>query len=390
MIYLMYVACGYLLLTSVILLRNRLNFTSLSNAEPFRFVDDSRKVSICVPARNEERNIEQCIRSALNQTYPNLEVLVLDDHSTDRTSPILQELKKNHPNGDKLILLKGKPKPDDWLGKPWACQQLGEAAEGHILIFADADTWFEKDTVARVVRTMGRDVVDMLTVWPRQKLKSFWEKMLIPLVYYALFSLLPVHYVYRAPRWMPSFLRQKFGPLFVAACGQFMVFKEKTYRAIGGHQSVKQKVVDDVKLAKKIKSAGFKMRMYYGSDSVACRMYRSHKEIKNGFRKNFLAGFGYNLFLFLLMGLLHLAVYVLPTFTFIWSLANLNYSLVAWSLLPILLMLFHRFLTARWFGWNPAWGLLHPISVLWFEWLGFLTVRDYLTNKHTTWKSREI
>lgn len=390
MIYLLYIATGYLILTSFILLRNRLNFTSLSRAGGLRFTDDSHKVSICIPARNEERNIKKCVESALNQSYPNMEVLVLDDNSTDQTGDILSSIKRNHSNASNLICLKGKPKPDDWLGKPWACQQLAEAADGDILIFADADTWFTKETVGQVVRTMGRDVVDMLTVWPRQELASFWEKMLIPLVYYALLSLLPVHYVSRAPRWMPSFLHKKYAPLFAAACGQFMAFKAKAYHNIGGHQSVKNNIVDDVGLAKEIKTAGLSMRMYYGSRAIACRMYRSEKEIRDGFRKNFLAGFGYNLFLFVLMGVLHLLVYVCPFITFFWALMMGSPRLLIWSAIPVALILFHRFLLARWFGWNFIYGIVHPVSVLWFQVLGFISARDYLIDNRTTWKGRPV
>ncbi|MFH5831842.1 glycosyltransferase [Halalkalibaculum sp. DA384] len=390
MIYLLYVASGYLIITSFILLRNRQNFTSLSPAERITFTAESPKVSLCIPARNEESNIRRCVETALDQRYPHLEVLVLDDQSTDKTGAILSSLKQNHPRSENLVLLKGKPKPADWLGKPWACQQLAEAAEGEILIFADADTWFEKQTVGRVVRTMGRDVVDMVTVWPRQVLGSFWEKMLIPLVYYALLSLLPVHYVFRAPRWMPPFLYSRVTPLFAAACGQFMAFKANSYHKIGGHQSVKSQVVEDVALAKKIKSAGLSMRMYYGSRAVGCRMYRSEKEIREGFRKNFLAGFGYRLPFFGLMGLLHLLVYVYPFVMLAWAISAGSVAIFMWAGIPVLLILAHRFLLARWFGWNPLYGLLHPVSVLWFQLLAVISAKDYLGDSSVTWKGRSI
>ncbi|MDR8391820.1 glycosyltransferase family 2 protein [Aliifodinibius sp. S!AR15-10] len=371
-------------------MRNRLNFTSLSPAGETRFTDDSPKVSICVPARNEEQNIERSIRSALNQKYEKVEVLVLDDHSTDDTGEILASLKQDQSISDRLVLLRGKPKPDDWLGKPWACQQLGEAADGDIIIFADADTWFDSDTAGRVVRTMGRDVLDMLTVWPRQVLGTFWEKMLIPLVYYALLSLLPVHYVFRSPRWMPPFLWDKFSPLFAAACGQFIAFKRAAYQEVGGHQSVKQKVVDDVELAKKIKLKSYSMRMYYGSQAISCRMYRSNSEIWQGFRKNFLAGFGNNLFLFGLMGLIHLIVYIIPPVLFIGALFSAATGILAWSASAIFLAFSHRFLMARWFAWSYWYGFLHPFSVLWFQVLGITAVKDYLTKTKTEWKGRPV
>ncbi len=390
MSFLLYIAIGYLIFTTVILLRNKQHFTPLSMAEEAQFSKDSPKVSICIPARNEEQVIERCIRSALRQNYPNFEVIVLNDNSTDATDEKLSSLKQNNPNADRLLVIQGKPKPDEWLGKSWACQQLAEAADGDILIFADADTWFEKRTVARVVRTMGQDIVDMLTVWPLQVLDTFWEKMIIPLVYYALLSLLPVHYVYRSPRWMPKFIRKQFSPMFAAACGQFMAFKAHAYHQIGGHQSVKDKVVEDVQLAKKIKEAGFSMRMYYGSQSIACRMYHSEKEIRAGFRKNFLAGFRYNMPLFILMGLLHFITFILPVIILVFALITWNIPLLWLSGVAVSLMLLHRFLLARWFGWSMLMGLLHPVSVAWFQVLALIVVNDHLADRTTNWKGRPI
>lgn len=388
MYYLLYLASGYLAVTSIILLRNRVSFTPLFSAKGTSFSEQSPKVSICVPARNEEQTIERCLRSALAQNYPNLEVLVLDDRSGDETGNILAQLQRHHPG--RLAVLQGEPKPSDWLGKPWACHQLSEAASGDILIFADADTWFEKELAARVVRTMGRHVIDFLTVWPEQKLGSFWEKMIIPLVYYALLSLLPTSYVYRAPRWMPPPLRRIFAPYFAAACGQFMAFKRNAYQAIGGHHAVKQEVVEDMELAKRIKRAGFTMRMYNGEQTVSCRMYRSLKGISQGFRKNFLAGFGYNAPLFAAGGLLHLVVYVLPLFTLAIGLYFDQTRLMVWSLIPMALMLGHRLLLAFWFGWNPLFGLLHPVSVLWFQYLGFRILRDHFSGHRANWKGRPV
>lgn len=388
MIYLLYIATGYLALTSIVLLRNRVNFTRLLSAEHTDFSGQSPKLSICVPARNEERSIERCILSALAQEYPNFEVIVLDDRSEDATARILAQLSHQYP--DRLRVMSGRPKPDDWLGKPWACRQLADTASGDILLFADADTWFEKDMASRVVRTMGRHVIDFLTVWPRQKLGSFWERMIIPLVYYALLSLLPAQYVYRAPRWMPPPLRRLFAPYFAAACGQFMVFKTEAYRAIGGHRAVKDRVVEDVELAKRVKRKGLAMRMYYGGDTVACRMYRSPGEIYRGFRKNFLAGFGHHIPLFGAAGLLHLIVYVLPFFTLAAGVISNATGLILWSALPVALILYHRILLAFWFGWNPIYGLLHPVAVLWFQYLGIRVLWDYYKGEKTSWKGRPV
>ncbi|MGK7392883.1 MAG: glycosyltransferase, partial [Candidatus Cyclobacteriaceae bacterium M2_1C_046] len=211
MIYLLYIATGYLIFTSFIFFLNRRDFTPLLPAKKNIYDDQAPLVSICIPARNEEAVIRRCVESALSQEYPNFEVIVLDDESTDRTPDILKQVSNKFSGSLKVI--RGNPKPDNWLGKPWACQQLAEEAKGSILLFIDADTWLDKNMVAKIVRTMGHDVIDFLTTWPQQKLETFWEKAVIPLVYYALLTLLPARYVYKNPKWVPKILRPIVSPL---------------------------------------------------------------------------------------------------------------------------------------------------------------------------------
>ena len=385
---LLYIALGYLLITTAILYRNRVEFNPLMPSYRTYFDEQAPSVSICIPARNEANSIERCVRSALDQQYPNHHVYVLDDNSTDGTSEILKKLSDTFTN--RLTVISGKPKPDDWLGKSWACQQLSEVASEDILVFIDADTWLEPETTARLVRTMGHDIVDLVTVWPQQELGSFWERTIIPLVYFALFTLLPVRYVYRSPRWIPSILKKKMDPMFAAACGQFMAFKRKAYEAIGGHSSVKNKVVEDVELAKNIKRAGFKMNMYHGQKAVSCRMYPSQKELWEGFRKNFLAGFGGNIFLFTVVGLLHIITFILPAVALPFLLL-FNGGIVAILCATVLgLMLLQRLIVDRWFDWKMRYGLLHPLGVAWFQILGGRVFWDYINNESVQWKDREV
>ncbi len=386
---LLYLALGWLLITSVILLMNRSDFTPLLSADKHTFSDAPPLVSLCIPARNEEGTIEECVKSALMQSYPRLEILVLDDGSTDRTPELLNRMAIDNPG--RLTLLEGKPKPDEWLGKPWACQQLAEAASGEILLFLDADTRLEKEAVSKTVRTMGHDVVQLLTVWPMQRLESFWEKAVIPLVYYTLLTLLPARYVYSKPALMPAFLWNKFRTRFAAACGQFMAFKSEAYFDIGGHQSVKNRVVEDVELAKEIKRYGHSMRMYHGSGTVSCRMYRSADALFEGFRKNFLAGFGYNMFSFIGAGLLHLTVYVLPfVMLLLLPLLPIPPVWIGLSAASVLLILLHRIVLARWYGWSPLYAFTHPLGVLWFQWLGVTVLRDRLSGRPAQWKGRAV
>lgn len=388
MIYLLYIAAGYLAITSVILFLNRRDFGPLLPARDNVFDEQAPLVSICIPARNEESVIQKCLESALTQRYPNYEVLVLDDESTDKTPYILKELQQSRPHT--LRVLQGKPKPENWLGKPWACRQLADEAKGSILIFIDADTWLDKNMVPKIVRTMGHDVIDFLTIWPKQQLGTFWEKTVIPLVYYALLSLLPARYVYKVPSWVPSMLKPLVRPLFAAACGQCMAFKRSAYDIIGGHASVKNEVVEDVALAKNIKEHGLKMKMYHGEASISCRMYTSGRELKEGFSKNFLAGFNYNIPGFVLMGLLHLIVFVVPFLTLPAGILSRNLPLALISGFCIAVIFLHRVILAKWFDWKPTYALLHPLGVLWFQKLGLELVSNYLTGKKSSWKGRSV
>lgn len=388
MIVLIYIAFGYLLFTSGILYLNKQDFKPLHPTPRNYFDQQAPKVSICIPARNEADSIERCIRSAINQYYPNHRVYVLDDGSTDGTSKILDDLRKEFP--EKLTVIHGEPKPPEWMGKAWACQQLSKASTGDILLFIDADTWLEPEATAKTVRTMGHDIVDFITLWPKQKFGSFWERTVIPLVYFALLTLLPSRYVHKAPKWIPPFLKKEMGALFSAACGQFMAFKRKAYDRIGGHASVKDQIVEDLELAKNIRRAGFKMKMYHGKKTISCRMYSSSQELWEGFRKNFLAGFGHNLFLFIGMGLIHLITFILPALAFPFLLIWGPPSYLAICIALIALMLIQRFVIDRWFNWNPLYGLLHPVGVAWFQMLGVQVLLDYLNDESHSWKDRSV
>jgi len=385
---LLYITLGYLLITTAILYLNRLDFMSLMSSHKTYFNEQAPQVNICIPARNEVNSIERCVRSAVNQQYPNYQVFVLDDGSTDGTSKILKKLEENYP--EKLTIIIGKPKPDDWLGKSWACHQLSQQCRGEILVFIDADTWLDENTISRLIRTMGHDIIDFATIWPEQDLGTFWEKVTIPLVYFALLTLLPARYVYQTPKWLPSFLRKKAAPLFAAACGQFMAFKRKAYESIGGHASVKDKVVEDVELAKNIKRAGFSMNMYHGQNTVSCRMYTSGRELWEGFRKNFFAGFGYNVPPFITMAILQFIVFVLPAIALPFLILNPNTYLLVLDIGALGLILMQRITIDRWFSWKILYSFSHPLAVCWYKSLGIRVLIDYFNNISAQWKNRSI
>ena len=247
-------------------------------------------VSVLIPARNEERSIAGCVRSILEQDYPSFEVLVLDDQSSDGTRTILESMAISAPA---LRVIHGEPPSGDQVGKNWACSQLAHQARGELLLFTDADTYHRPDTLYIMVTTLLGEQADLLTGFPRQEVRTWGERLLVPFFSWAFLCFLPLALAYK--------LRL---PFLSMAVGQMMLFRREAYLAIGGHASIGSSVVDDMSLARRIKAKRLRWRVSYIADLVSCRMYLSSREAVEGFTKNLFAAFDYRLLPFL--------------FTFLW------------------------------------------------------------------------
>lgn len=376
-------ALTYLIATSVVLIRNRFDLTAIKS----EFTENEPKISVCIPARNEEKNIGALLKSLVHQQYSNYDIHVLDDQSTDQTADIVQLVANENQH---LKLHRGSEKPSDWLGKPWACHQLSRLSDGQYLLFLDADTVAESTLLRNTASAFDRYKVQMVTVWPKQILLTFWEKSVIPLIYYALVTLLPSIYTFRNPRWMPKILIPYFNTAFAAACGQCIAFERESYQKMGGHESVKNKVVEDVELAKHVKNSGFSMRMFHGVGAISCRMYSNEKEMFSGFRKNFFIGFNRSLPLFTIAAILHIAVFLLPFITLIYSLIIMNAALFFLSTACVSLIFIHRLFLSNWFDWDPIYAFTHPVAVIWFQRLGFISILDHWMGNKNSWKGRNL
>lgn len=246
---------------------------------------DQPLVSILVPARNEEDNIEVCVRSLLAQGYPRFEVLVLDDHSEDDTPARLLALVRKEP---RLRFLRSRPLPRGWVGKSWACHQLAQAAQGELLLFTDADTRHHPATLTSAVAMLQDLQLDLLTVCPRQEVRTWAERLLVPILTWSFVLFLPLPLAYRARN-----------PDLCMATGQFMLFRRQAYRRIGGHAAVRGDPIEDLALVRKIKTRGLRWRLADGCERIACRMYGGTRQVVEGLSKNLLPGFQYRLSLFL-------------------------------------------------------------------------------------------
>ncbi len=321
-------------------------------------------VSILVPARNEEKNIEGIITSLKEQDYPEFEIIILDDESTDSTYSLGSKYQDK-----RMKIIKGNVLPGEWLGKNWACQQLADSAKGNIFIFTDADNRHSINAVKSTVSAMQKHNLDFLSAFPQQFAISFWEKMIVPMIDLIIYSFLPMWFTYLLP----------FKSL-AAANGQWIAIRKEAYLRLGGHKSVKGKVVEDIELARRAKSLGLKTLVASGKDLVYSRMYESLEEIKNGLGKNLYGLTGNNPAVFFLFLFFFLFICIIPF-------AFLPFSLYA--LIPFGMILFWQAILATCYKHNYLRVILYPVSFIGIVLIG---IRSFLmsSNGEIQWKGRSI
>ncbi|MFN6112357.1 MAG: glycosyltransferase [Bacteroidota bacterium] len=357
---------------------NLMRFARLPRTETLRDIPDAPTVDVLIPARNVERCIERCVRSVCSQTYANYEVIVLNDASSDATGEILSRLSAEFAH---LRVIDGSPLPEGWVGKSWACHQLSQQTQADILLFTDADTWHESTTIARSVAFLTEKRLAMFSMVPFQVLSSFGEHIVIPMVHVLYFSYLPNSLIMSNPRVSLS-----------AANGQFMCFSRAGYEAIGGHTAVWNSLVEDVFLARSVKSAGLRIALVDGTDAVTCHMYTGAREVTEGFSKNLFPATQYNLPVTLLFLGHLLLTYAAPIVTLVLGLtlaATAQQSVIiqtsAYALLCaalIRLMISVRF---RMPLWHAA---VQPITALWTVFIGLNSIRWAYSSRGSQWKGR--
>lgn len=249
-----------------------LNAHFLWRAEPVTgTLPHSPRVSVCVPARNEERDIRACLISLLEQDYPHFEVIVVDDNSTDGTLAIIHELQEHYPQ---LVVISGGPLPEEWYGKPFALHQASQKASGELLLFTDADPVFTPQTLATAVGQIQEHSLDMLTLLPGTEFGSFWERAIQPVIFSFIAAL--------------TRFREVSDPQSEAAMGvgAFIMVRRDAYDRVGGHESLRQAILEDIGMARQLKQAGAKIMIMDGQKLYSIRMYHSFEEIWVGWRKN--------------------------------------------------------------------------------------------------------
>ena len=256
----------------IILIKSMLaSFRDVPYLENFDLVEHhTPKVSIIVPARNEEEFISKCLDSLIEQDYENYEIIVIDDSSEDSTGEII---KKYAEKNSKIIHVSARPKPDDWMGKNWACMEGYKKATGELLLCTDSDTKHSKNIVSLAVAHLLSKKLDALTVIPKMLCLDKWTKITLPMLSTFLHTRFSANRVND-----PS---KKTGYFF----GSFFIIKKDVYEEVGTHEGVKHEIIEDGALGKKVKDSGFKLKMVRGEHLIEAIWARSWSTLWNGLKR---------------------------------------------------------------------------------------------------------
>jgi chlorobactene glucosyltransferase len=343
---------------------------------------DAPRVSVIVPARDEARNIARCVHSVLASTWPALEVLVVDDHSTDGTGDIARAIAARDP---RLRVLDNPPLPPGWMGKQWACATGAAAAYGDVLCFVDADTTHAPDLVPRAVNAMRARGAALLSVAGRQEMATFWERVVQPQV----FAVIAGRYggterVSRSRHTVDKI-----------ANGQCLLMTRVAYDTVGGHAAVRDVVAEDLKLAQRTHAAGLPVHLLLGEAQLATRMYTSLRELVGGWRKNVFAGGREAMPLGRLGKLVFPLLLVLPALMQLWPLGVLlalaaglvdDATTVRAAVLSVTATLLFWMAMYRRSGLSPLWALLYPLGAGTYL---TITVQAIARGQRVEWRGRE-
>ena len=331
---------------------------------------DGPMVSMIIPCRNEQEDIGKCIESALAQSYPDKEIIVVDGNSEDGTWGVICKY------AGRIKALRESERPKGWTGKNWGAYLGYRAADGQTLLFVDGDMVLEPDTVTKCVCTMEQEKIDLLSLGPKMVMNGFWEKLMLPL--FAQFIML---------LYMPPLMNRDRGK-WVMANGQFLMARREAYEKSGTHERIKGKIVEDVNLAKMFRASGFRVRFYWASQYLSTRMYRNFAELWEGIVRDIQGEVGRRFHLYLLNALYIVATFYLPVvFALYFAFAGeaLLASISAISLIFIVL----RMLVFQVGTDSPKWfSLLFPISMGTYLAMVLTAFSKALRGADVVWKKR--
>lgn len=345
---------------------------------------DAPLISVCIPARNEETNIRRCVEAVLRQDYPNLEVIVLDDRSTDSTLSLLKDIASRD---SRLIPINGSDLPEGWAGKPHALYQAASVARGEWLCFVDADTFLAPNALSSVFAKAVETEADLFTVMTRQILGSFWERTVMPLVMTALT-------VGFSPRKVNDPKRRD-----AVANGQFIFIKRSIYDLIGGHERIKDQIVEDKALSESVKWNGHRLVVADGMQVVSTRMYTSLSAMWEGWTKNIYLGLRDHPSMLLLGAFGATLALIAALFLPVWPILGLAWYangggwmalvVVAEALLVWGYLIFIRSIVAREMGISRGYAFTTPLGAAVFAAMMLTSAWKVISGQGVTWRGRQ-
>ncbi|MEA2327294.1 MAG: chlorobactene glucosyltransferase [Thermoanaerobaculia bacterium] len=322
-------------------------------------------VSVIIPARDEAHIIERTVRAFLAQTYTNLEVIVVNDRSTDGTGEIVRAI-----DDDRLTVIDGVEPPAGWLGKPWALHQGSRSARGELLLFVDADLIYAPPALAAAVAYLQAQGVSMLSLFPFLEMHGFGE--------YASMPMMPMVFHTFMPTWISN--RTRFARLAIGGGTGNLVVRD-VYEASGGHEELSDAVVDDIALARLIRRHGGRTEIVRAEDLVSLRMYHGLSEVVDGFTKNTFSALGRNYVAGFLVVAGCVIFHILP---YALALAGDRISIATIVIISITRLILFRSLRYR----LDAALFLHPIMAAIWTWIFIRSIWLTGIRRKLLWRGR--
>ena len=334
-------------------------------------------VSVLVPASNEESRIGECLNALTQESCNNLEILILDDESTDSTAQIIESHIKSDP---RMRIINGTELPDGWIGKHWACEQLFRESKGDIILFMDADTILSKGTISASIYEFTQNNADLLTIMPRRIANCITEKLVLPFIDWIVFS------------WMPmKSAKKKRSPYLSATFGQFMLFKRESYELIGRHAGIRNNPLDDFSLGRISNKLGLNWVLLEGATCIKTLGYAGNIDAFKGISRSVFPALNYHLSIFVVLSITLLGLAYLPLITLIndtvFSDGNNKFTLM--STMSLSMIASSWIIACRKFKHSIFTVLFYPLSITLIITLGLHSIVTYLF-RATDWKKRTI
>ena len=322
------------------------------------------QVSVLIPARNEEGNIAQACAAVLASEGVELELIVLDDASTDHTLREIAAIKDS-----RLRVVSAPALPPGWCGKQHACHLLGTLATTGLLVFVDADVRLAPDGLRRMAGFMESTQTALASGVPRQVLVTWSERLILPLIHFLLLGYLPM-----------GLMRQRLDPRFGAGCGQLFVAQRDAYRAVGGHAAIAQSIHDGLALPRAFRRQGYRTLLFDATPLAQCRMYASAAQVWDGLSKNATEAMATPIALPVWTVILG-GGQVLPVILFL-----LTHSVLA--VVAIGFGITTRLILAYRFKQPVLSALLHPLGIVFLLLIQWFSLIRAACGGHSTWRGR--